>query len=76
MNKYSYLCIIMLVVCSNFEFACKIICVQDGDEIGVAIDNECYCANKRDITKIITRVPKNGKTIKVKYDSQYMRDEL
>ena len=76
MNKYLYTCIIILALCSDFEFACKIVCAHDGDERGTVIDGSCYCANKRDITNIITRVPRYGKQVKVKYESNYSPGEM
>lgn len=46
--------------CDELNIICRTVCVHEGDEKGVIIDNKCYCANYKDLSKIIVRVPKNG----------------
>lgn len=49
--------LVLALVCVNaVDLTCKVVCRQDGDELGVIIDSRCYCANQRDITRIIPRV--------------------
>ncbi len=49
------------LACNEPLIVCQTVCLQDGDSKGLLIDNQCYCANPRDISKIIVRVPKaNG----------------
>lgn len=67
MNKYA----VILILCAYLDIVCKTVCQQDGDELGVIINNSCYCANKRDVSKIIVRVPKNGGQIQTKKPSYY-----
>ncbi len=53
----------------NFVFAeacldknkiiCETVCIQDGDEKGILVDGQCYCANKRDTSKVIIRAKRN-----------------
>ena len=67
MNKYSILCIIILIACaSELEIICQTVCRQDGDAGGVIIKNTCYCANPRDVSKIIFKIDNNlrGQLIK------------
>lgn len=58
MNKYATICIIMLSLC--VADVCDVLCKTDGDERGILISNSCYCANPRDISKFVTRVPRQG----------------
>ena len=55
---------------NNFEaykaqIVCETLCYQDGDELGVIINKQCYCANRRDTSLIVQRVltkPQGNKT--------------
>jgi hypothetical protein len=65
MNKYSLVCIIILVLCVNeFESFCKAVCMIDNDETYFMRDSKCYCANFRDLTKFNIKVPKQGSVFK------------
>lgn len=55
--------LILIAAVQIDQIVCSAICVQDGDELGVWVNSQCYCANKRDLSKIIPRVPKNGAAI-------------
>ena len=57
--------IVIVLVCSaaeTFKLRCEVICEQDGDDAGVVINNSCYCANKRDIKRVPTRLNRNIQT--------------
>jgi hypothetical protein len=54
------------MACDELKIVCKTVCQQDGDELGLVIDNKCYCANQRDVSKLVTKVPKNGQVIQNK----------
>lgn len=60
--------------CDEKHIICSVVCVQDGDELGVMIKDKCYCANSRDVSKIITKVPKNGAVIISKNTPKYFFD--
>ena len=60
MNKYA----IIIILCAYLDVVCKVTCIQDGDDKGVLIDNQCYCANKRDLSKILIKVPSQGAVYK------------
>jgi hypothetical protein len=49
--------------CDVPQVICSVICQQDGDQKGVIIKDQCFCANHRDMTKIPNWVPKRGKAI-------------
>lgn len=56
MNKYAALCIIIYAL-TEIQIVCRTVCLQDGDEIGIVLNKkDCYCANKRDVSKVILRV--------------------
>ena len=55
-----YLVNVRTYSCNEMSIICKTVCAQDGDDKGIVIDNKCYCANYRDLSKIIARVPLNG----------------
>lgn len=52
----AYLCTTLDIM----RIKCSVVCNQDGDEIGIVIEDKCYCGNSRDISKVIYRVPKNS----------------
>lgn len=52
-----------IYACDEIKMTCDIICKTDGDEAGFMINNKCYCSNQRDLSKIIVKVPKNGKVV-------------
>lgn len=66
-------CLICLEVyqCDEKHIICSVVCVQDGDEIGVMIKDKCYCSNSRDTSKIIVKVPKNGAAVVAKQTPRY-----
>lgn len=43
----------------RLKIVCEAVCAQDGDEKGIVIGPYCYCANKRDLNKILTKVNSN-----------------
>lgn len=45
----------------RLKIICESVCAQDGDEKGILIGQDCYCANKRDLKKILTKVNSNFK---------------
>jgi hypothetical protein len=47
----------LALACDHNKIVCQTVCSQDGDQIGVIIDQKCYCANQRDLSKIVSRVP-------------------
>jgi hypothetical protein len=49
----------MALAFDKTKVICETVCVQDGDEKGVMIGPDCYCANKRDVKKILTKVNRN-----------------
>lgn len=49
--------------CDEKHIICSVVCIQDGDEIGVMIKDKCYCANVRDTSKIIVKVPKQTQPV-------------
>jgi hypothetical protein len=57
--------------CDEKHIICSTVCVHEGDELGVMIKDKCYCANSRDVSKIITRVPKNGAVVINKPQPRY-----
>lgn len=64
MNKYSYLCIIILAAClSEIEIACRTTCIYDGDESYYVKGETCFCSNSRDISRVYVKVPKQGSAI-------------
>lgn len=46
--------------CDELNIICNTVCKHEGDEKGVVIKGKCYCANYRDLDKIIVKVPKQG----------------
>lgn len=42
-----------------FRLRCEVICEQDGDEKGFVVGGECFCANRRDIKRVPTRLNRN-----------------
>ena len=44
--------------CDNLKAVCHTVCLHDGDQMGIVLNQNCYCANARDVTKIVTTVPK------------------
>lgn len=54
---------ITTLACDTKAIVCNTICKQDGDELGIIVKDKCYCANARDIDKVITKVNVKGKII-------------
>lgn len=55
---------IILIFCvtaaMEFEIACKYSCKADGDDTYLVKDGICYCANRKDINKIVLKIPQKG----------------
>lgn len=57
--------LIILLVCSaaeQFKLRCEVVCEQDGNELGIVLNNRCYCADSRDIKRVPTRINRNMTT--------------
>lgn len=37
---------------------CHTICTQEGDEIGIIVNDKCICGNSRDISKVPLKLPR------------------
>lgn len=59
----SFLICLEVYPCDEKHIICSTICVHDGDELGVMIKDKCYCANSRDTSKIIVKVPKQTQPV-------------
>lgn len=51
--------------CNEKNIICETVCKHDDDEMGVVINDKCYCANYRDLSKFTIKVPKRGKMVTV-----------
>lgn len=51
--------------CNEKNIICNTVCKHDDDEMGIVLNDKCYCANYRDLNKYTIKVPKNGRTIQV-----------
>ncbi len=51
--------------CDERAIICNTVCQHDDDEIGIILNNKCYCANSKDVSKFVIRVPKHGAMIQV-----------
>lgn len=52
-----------IYACDELKITCNVICRTDGDEAGFVIGKDCFCANKRNLSHIVVKVPKNGRAI-------------
>lgn len=48
--------ILSLCTINKDLIVCQTVCAQDGDEIGIIINSKCFCANSRDVSKVLVRV--------------------
>lgn len=49
--------LIIALLCNYKLIVCNTICQQDGDFLGLLINDECFCANPRDVSKMNVKVP-------------------
>lgn len=57
-----WLLFVYAVSCTDLDkkkIVCETVCLQDGDEIGFIYNGNCYCANKRDLSRIPMRLNRN-----------------
>lgn len=57
---------LMAMSCNESEknrIVCHTVCQQDQDELGVMINGSCYCANKRDIKFVPSKIRVKGSSI-------------
>ena len=58
-----YALILHVYACDEIKITCDVLCKTDGDQHGFIIDNKCFCANQRDLSHIVVKVPKTGRAI-------------
>lgn len=63
----AYLCTTLQIM----QIKCDTICKHEGDEIGIVLDDKCFCANSKDMSKVIYKVPKYGGQVAEKKKSYY-----
>lgn len=57
---------LMAMSCNESDrnrIVCHTVCQQDQDELGVMINGSCYCANKRNIKFVPTKIKVRGSTV-------------
>lgn len=68
MNIVLYIILVLLICvevypCDENHIICKTICIHEGDQLGIIIKDKCYCANERDTSKVIVKVPKQANPV-------------
>lgn len=61
-----YACAAHSEECNKKELVCKVVCQQDGDDLGIIVNDRCYCANFRNVDKVVIRVANDFRTEKKK----------
>ena len=51
--------------CNEKNIICNTVCKHDDDELGIILNDKCYCANYRDLDKYTIKVPKRGRMVQV-----------
>ena len=58
-----YFVTIKVNACDTLNTICNTVCIHDNSDRGIVINKQCYCADRRDLTEIFSKLPVNGKVV-------------